>query len=111
MVKDGFHEKSDKRKYGELIHYFSIKYAIQNNRYIKTIQEAVDVMRKSNKIIIKTEVVIEINQMKQVFHKHINMKKCYWCGSGTHMLNNCEITYTIERCQWFDRTENVKNNH
>ena len=36
----------DKRKYGELIHVFSIQYAIKNNKYPKTTQEVVDVMRK-----------------------------------------------------------------
>ena len=36
---------SDKRKYGELIHDFSIQYAIRNDGYKKTLQEAVDVMR------------------------------------------------------------------
>ena len=38
--------RSGKRKYGVLIHYFSIKYAIKNNKYPKTLQEAVDGMRK-----------------------------------------------------------------
>ena len=37
---------SDKRKYAELIHDFSIQYAIKNGQYPKTLQEAVDVMRK-----------------------------------------------------------------
>ena len=35
-------------------------------------------------------------------HKH--EKKCYCCGSGTHMLNNCEIRDTITIYQWFDST-------
>ena len=38
-------------------------------------------------------------------HKH--KKTCYCCGSGTHMLNNCEIRNTIVRDQWFDRTGNL----
>ena len=37
----------DKRKYGELIYDLSIQYEIRNNRYLKTFQEAVDVMRKA----------------------------------------------------------------
>ena len=37
---------SDKRKYGELIHDLSIQYTINNNKYPKTLQEAVDVMCK-----------------------------------------------------------------
>ena len=41
---------SDQRKYGELIHDFSIQYAIKNNKYTKTLQKAVDVMLK---VIIK----------------------------------------------------------
>ena len=36
----------DKRKYGELIHDFPIRYAINNDQYPKTIQEAVYVMHK-----------------------------------------------------------------
>ena len=38
-------------------------------------------------------------------------KKCYYCGSGTNMLNNFNIRDTIERDQWFDRKVNVKINH
>ena len=58
------------------------------------------------------EVVSEINQMKRVLHKHRNMKKkCYCCGSGTHMLNNFEIKYMIARDQWFERTVNVQSYH
>ena len=41
-----FMRVSDKRKYWELIHYFSIKYAIKNDKYHKTLQEAVYVRRK-----------------------------------------------------------------
>ena len=41
-----FKKGSDQSKYGELIHAFSIQYAIKNSKYPKTIQEAVDVMRK-----------------------------------------------------------------
>ena len=37
---------SGKKKYGVLIHYLSIKYAIKNNKYPKTLQEAMDGMRK-----------------------------------------------------------------
>ena len=44
------------------------------------------------------------NQIKQFFQKHINIKKCYCCGSGTHMLNNCKIRDTITIYQWFDST-------
>ena len=72
-----FMRGSDKRKYWELIHDFSIQYAINNNQYTKILQEAVYVMRKvkfkPEKIMIKVThtkkgAVIEINQMKQVFH-------------------------------------------
>ena len=41
-----FMRVSDKRKDGELIYYFSIQYTIKNDQYPKTLQEAVDVMRK-----------------------------------------------------------------
>ena len=57
------------------------------------------------------EVVNEINVMRQVLHKHKNMKKCYFCGSGMHMLNNGDIRDTIERYHWFDRKGNVHSNH
>ena len=43
-----FMRGSDKRKYGELIHDLSIHYAIKNDQYPKTLQEAVDVMHKVN---------------------------------------------------------------
>ena len=36
----------DKIRYGEFIHDLSIKYAIKNNKYPKTLQEAVDFMQK-----------------------------------------------------------------
>ena len=41
-----FMRGSDKRKYGELIHDLSIQYAINNDQYPKTLQEAVYVMRE-----------------------------------------------------------------
>ena len=41
-----FMRGSDKRKYQELVHDFSVQYAIKNDQYPKTLQEAVDVMRK-----------------------------------------------------------------
>ena len=62
-----------------MIHDFSIQYAIKNYQYMKTPQEAVNVMRKlklksennndkvTQKIIIKMEEVSMINQMKRVF--------------------------------------------
>ena len=37
---------SDKKKYEESIHDLSIQYVIKNNQYPKTLQKAVDVMRK-----------------------------------------------------------------
>ena len=60
---------------------------IKNDPYPKTLQEEVDVMRKvkfiaendnekvTHKNRIKMEVVNEINLMRQVFHKCINMIK------------------------------------
>ena len=36
----------DKRKYGELIHDFSIKYTIKKNQNLKTLKEVMDFMRK-----------------------------------------------------------------
>ena len=41
-----FMRGSKKRKYGELIHDLFIKYVINKDQYPKTLQEAVDVMRK-----------------------------------------------------------------
>ena len=41
-----FMRGSEKWKYGELIHALSIQYAIKNGQYPKTLQEAVDVLRK-----------------------------------------------------------------
>ena len=46
MVNNVLLRGTDKRKYWELIHDFSIQYAINNDQYPKTIQESVDVMRK-----------------------------------------------------------------
>ena len=57
------------------------------------------------------EVVIEINQMRQVMHKHRNMKKCYCCASGMHMLNDFKIIYKISIYQWFERTGNLQIRH
>ena len=76
---------SDKIKYGKLIHDLSVQYTIKNNQYPKTLQEAVDAMGrvkcksennndKSN-THKKMEVVSKINQMKQVLHKHRNLKR------------------------------------
>ena len=78
---------SYKRKYGELIHNFSIQYLIKNNQYTKTLQEAVYVMLKlkfksennndeSNaQNRIKMKLAREINKTRKGLNKHINMKK------------------------------------
>ena len=59
---------------------------IKNNKYPKTLQKAVDVMRKvkfkaennndknNTQNLIKMEVVKKINQMRRVFHQHIHIK-------------------------------------
>ena len=39
-----FIRESDKIKYVELIHDYSIQYAINNNKYLKTLQESVNIM-------------------------------------------------------------------
>ena len=49
--------------------------------------------------------------MRQVFHKHRNIKKCYCYGLETHMLNNFEIRDTIARYQQFDRIYIVHSHH
>ena len=41
-----FTRVSYKRKHGEWTHDFSIQYAIKNDKYPKTLQETVDVMRQ-----------------------------------------------------------------
>ena len=46
MVKDDFHEKKIQEKDGELIHNFSIQYAIKNDQYPKTFHKSQDVVRK-----------------------------------------------------------------
>ena len=82
-----FMRRPDNRKYGELIHDFSIQYAIKNYQYPKTLQKAVDVIRKvkfkseknndkmNTQKQYKMEVVSKINQMKRFLHKHRNIKK------------------------------------
>ena len=42
-------------------------------------------------------------------HKH--EQKCYFCGSGTHMLNHCEIIDAIARYHWFLREINLNSHH
>ena len=46
MVNDGFMIGSEKRKYVELIHDFSVHFVIKQYQYPKTLQESVGVMRK-----------------------------------------------------------------
>ena len=58
----------DKRKYGKLMHDFSIQYTIKNNQYTKPLQESVDVMRRKK---FKPE-----NKDDKVTHK--NRKKWRW---------------------------------
>ena len=60
---------------------------------------------------ITMEVMIYINKLRQLFHKRRNIKNCYYCGSGTNMLNNCDIKETISRYHGFDKTGNVQSHH
>ena len=57
------------------------------------------------------EVVSKINKMIPVFHKQRNIKKCHFCGSGKHILNNFEIRYMMEINQCLGMTVNVHSNH
>ena len=41
-------------------------------------------IKPTHKNRIKVEVVSKIDLMRQVLHKHRNMKKCYLYGLGTH---------------------------
>ena len=71
---------SDNRKYGELIHDFSIQHASKNNQYTEKLQEVVDLMRKvkfkseNNNDESNTQKKRkngggeQINQMKRVLH-------------------------------------------
>ena len=105
------------------MHDLSITYVINNDEYPKALQEAVDIMHKvkfksehnneksNTQKQNKMEVVSKVNRVKRVFHKHRNMKNCYFCGSGTHILNNWEIKDTKSRYQWFDKTGNVQIHH
>ena len=84
-----FMRVSDKRKYEELINDLSVKYAIKNNKYTKTLHKAVDVMRKvkskskNNHDKSSTEKQNKNGggerdkSIETSFHKHNNMKKCY----------------------------------
>ena len=110
----------DKRKYGELIHDLSIKYAIKKNQNLKHCRKQWILCIKWN--LKQKRIMIKLTHTKQNKNwvgerdksnersfaqtkKH--EKKCYCCGSGAHMLNNCEIWAKIARDQWFDRTVNV----
>ena len=57
------------------------------------------------------EASSRINKIRRVFHKQKNMKKCYFCGSVTHVLNICEMRDIIARYKWFDRTRKVHSHH
>ena len=61
---------------------------------------------------IEMDVVNEINRMGRFLQELITMKKkCYCCGSGTHVLNNCDIRDAISRDQWFDITVDLHIRH
>ena len=47
-----FMKGSDKRKYGEFVHDFSIQYEMKNYQYPKTMQEALNIVHKAK---LKTE--------------------------------------------------------
>ena len=96
---------------------------IKNNQYPKTLQEAVDVMhkvkfkpeKKNGKINIqkqnKNGGVERDKSNKMSLNKQRNIKNYYCCGSGMHMLDNCDIIDTISRDQWFDRIGSVQSHH
>ena len=88
---------SDKRKYGGLKTInIQKRFRKQWTLYVKgNLNQKIIKIKLTHKNRIKMEVVSNINQIKQVSHKQINMKKIYCCGLGTHILNNYEIRYKI----------------
>ena len=57
------------------------------------------------------EVVIKINEWDEFCKTEKHEKNCHCCDSGTRMLNNCDIRYTIARDQSFDSIRDVHSHH
>ena len=77
-----FMRGSEKRNDEESIHDFSIQYVIKNNKYLKTLQEAVDVMCK---VKFKTE---KNNEKSNTQEKNKNG------GGNRYKLNDTSFSQT-----------------
>ena len=104
-----FMSNADKGKYGDLMDGFSTQYSLGNDQYPRTLQGAVDVMRKQRK---KSDVKNDKesnnvgtgtnNETKETSFAQ-SVKRCYCCGSTEHLANNCPERSGKPRSEWYDR--------
>ena len=105
-----FMANGDRSKYGQLIDGFSTQYALGNDQYPRTLQGAVDVMRRQKRLKSESRAESRNNStstgpnttpVESSFAQGV--KRCYCCGSTEHLANNCPERGSKPRNEWFDR--------
>ena len=109
-----FMNGADKGRYGDLLDGLSNQYALGNDQYPRTLQGAIDVMRRqkrafkdekkgdSKDVKIKEEETNESSFAQSV-------KRCYCCGSTEHLANKCPVRSGKPRDEWYDRRQGVQH--
>ena len=110
-----FMHGADKARYGELLDGLSNQYALGNDQYPRTLQAAIDVMRRQKKVKEErkqdgkgTDVKVKEEENRESSFAQA-VKRCYCCGSTEHLANNCPVRSGKPRNEWYDQTQGVQH--
>jgi len=112
-----FLRNCDRSRYGSLIDDLSKTYALGVDQYPRTLQGAMDVLRKV-KFDRKEKKKKESGsgngnegRRETSFAQQQSERRCFACGDRTHILPQCPNKGNIPRAEWFDRTGRERSHH
>ena len=108
-----FMNGADRARYGDLLDGLSNQYALGNDQYPRTLQAAIDVMRRQKRVIKEEKKSGKDTKIKEEETNESsfaqNVKRCYCCGSTEHLANNCPVRSGKPRSEWYDRKQGVQH--
>ena len=109
-----FMHGGDRARYGGLLDGLSDQYALGNDQYPRTLQGAIDVMRRQKKVKDdrssgnkNEEVKVKEENRESSFAQSV--KRCYCCGSTDHLANKCPVRSGKPRNEWYDRIQGTQH--
>ena len=116
-----FLRNCDRARYGTLIDDLSRTYALGVDQYPRTLQGAVDVLRKVK--VDRKEKKKKDNhngssgsqngesRRDTSFAQQRSERRCFVCGDKQHIVPQCPVKGSVPRDDWYDRTGREHNHH